>query len=286
MRQLLGVIISLGVLGAGCASGPNRPSPGQAERLEVTAKQLRPLISLKSRPVVRSAEEEQVALLEEQAIAEEGGLTPEEQEDLASRAAPVEEDRVLEGPEGLRVPQAAPSQTASVSAESETATPQLDEPSATPLVGTAFLQQQFMDEGTLTLEELRSLQAAAAPEVEEADDPFFLVRLHFDYKQAVVKAEYQPGLRELAFWLRQTEARILLEGHCDDRGSNGYNLGLGSERAEEVKAYLVGLGVAPDQVETVSFGEERPLSQERTEAAHAMNRRVEVVFLQTQKPPS
>ena len=280
---LWGLLGGVMLLSGGCASGPHRPNPGASERLEVTAKQLRPLISLKSRQVVRSEEEEQVALLEEQAIQRAGEMSREELDALAALAAP-EASETPEMPVRRRLVQEPPPEAPAplkevLRVQQPVERSEVAQESALPLVGEAFLQQQFFEDESLSLEEFQSLQAAAAPEVVPEGSSPFLVRLHFDYKQAVVKPEYQPGLRELALMLRQTGVRALLEGHCDDRGSNGYNLGLGSERAEEVKAYLMGLGVPEAQLETLSFGEERPLSQERTEAAHAMNRRVEVVLM-------
>jgi len=67
--------------------------------------------------------------------------------------------------------------------------------------------------------------------------------------------------------------RIVVEGHCDERGTNEYNLGLGERRANAVKNYLVSLGISADRIKTISYGEERPFAMGHNEAAWAQNRR-------------
>ncbi|HEV8486645.1 MAG TPA: peptidoglycan-associated lipoprotein Pal, partial [Blastocatellia bacterium] len=72
------------------------------------------------------------------------------------------------------------------------------------------------------------------------------------------------------------DSQVLIEGHCDERGSEKYNLALGDRRANAARHYLVVRGVAPDRVSTVSYGEERPFEQGQGEAAWAKNRRAHV----------
>jgi peptidoglycan-associated lipoprotein len=69
------------------------------------------------------------------------------------------------------------------------------------------------------------------------------------------------------------QARVLIEGHCDERGTVEYNLALGEKRAQAVKEYLVTYGVEGERLDTVSYGEERPLDPRSTEEAWAKNRR-------------
>jgi K+-sensing histidine kinase KdpD len=70
---------------------------------------------------------------------------------------------------------------------------------------------------------------------------------------------------------------IEIEGHCDDRGSNEYNLALGAKRAESVKRYLIDLGISPNRLSTISYGEELPMCKERNESCWAKNRRAHFV---------
>ena len=102
--------------------------------------------------------------------------------------------------------------------------------------------------------------------------------LLFDYDQAVITSQGERLLEENARWFRQyPDATITIEGHCDERGTEEYNLALGDRRAQTVKAYLVQLGIDPDRMETISFGEERPFVQGYVESAYRLNRRAHFV---------
>jgi peptidoglycan-associated lipoprotein len=83
-----------------------------------------------------------------------------------------------------------------------------------------------------------------------------------------------------AYLVRYPTARVRLEGHTDERGSREYNIGLGERRAQAVRRALMLQGVADAQITTVSYGEERPAVEGSDEAAHAQNRRVELVHAQ------
>lgn len=74
--------------------------------------------------------------------------------------------------------------------------------------------------------------------------------------------------------IERPEISVVLEGHCDERGTAEYNMALGAERARAVKSALIGMGVASSRIETISYGEEIPLDPSRSEEAHAKNRRV------------
>ncbi|RMD52125.1 MAG: peptidoglycan-associated lipoprotein Pal [Nitrospirae bacterium] len=101
----------------------------------------------------------------------------------------------------------------------------------------------------------------------------------FDYDSYEIRADAEPILKSLVSWLKEHGGvKILLEGHCDERGTNEYNLALGERRAIAVKDYLVFSGISPDRIETVSYGEERPLCTEKTESCYQKNRRVHIVL--------
>ena len=92
------------------------------------------------------------------------------------------------------------------------------------------------------------------------------------------KATLTPGARETLAkngqWLRtNSDVAIIIEGHCDERGTNGYNLALGERRAESVNIFLADLGVDQSRLATISYGEERPMDRGHGEAVWASNRR-------------
>jgi len=101
-----------------------------------------------------------------------------------------------------------------------------------------------------------------------------LADVHFEYDSAALTEEARATLERHALWLQNhRDVRVTIEGHCDKRGTTDYNLALGEQRARAVWDYLVGLGVAPDRLRTVSYGKERPLDPAESEEAFARNRR-------------
>ena len=116
----------------------------------------------------------------------------------------------------------------------------------------------------MTLEELNSTSPL---------DPVF-----FDYDMAEILPEAQTILQSNAGWMRMwPSTRIRVEGHCDERGTNEYNLALGDERATAVRDYLVSLGISDTRVDTVSRGEESPFCEDSHEECWSRNRRGHVV---------
>jgi peptidoglycan-associated lipoprotein len=104
--------------------------------------------------------------------------------------------------------------------------------------------------------------------------------VYFDFDKYDVREDAKGVLQSLASWLLKTSsAKILIEGACDERGTNEYNLALGDRRAKAVRDYLVALGVASNRVETISYGEEKPVCTEKTEECWAKNRRASFVVL-------
>ena len=98
--------------------------------------------------------------------------------------------------------------------------------------------------------------------------------VHFDFDRAVVKASEKPKIERVASYLRaNANADILVEGHCDERGTEGYNMALGDRRAQAVREALVALGISAEKIQTISYGESRPLETGHTESAWSQNRR-------------
>ena len=101
-----------------------------------------------------------------------------------------------------------------------------------------------------------------------------LADIHFDYDQSSLNEEARATLEKHALWMQNhREAKVMVEGHCDERGTVEYNLALGNQRAQATRDYLVSLGVAADRLRTTSYGKERPLDAGHDEAAWARNRR-------------
>ncbi len=102
--------------------------------------------------------------------------------------------------------------------------------------------------------------------------------VHFDNDQARLSDQARAVIEKHALWLQNHRAaKVVVEGHCDERGTVDYNLALGEQRARAVRDYLTSLGVAGDRVTTVSYGKERPLDPASNEAAWAKNRRAHFV---------
>ena len=98
--------------------------------------------------------------------------------------------------------------------------------------------------------------------------------IYFDFDSAVLKEAAKVELVRKAEWLRgNPDASVIIEGHCDERGTSAYNIALGDRRAQSAKAFFVDVGVDAGQLSTISYGEERPVDVAQTEAAWAMNRR-------------
>jgi len=98
--------------------------------------------------------------------------------------------------------------------------------------------------------------------------------VHFEYNEYNIDEEDKNALQKQATWLnRYPSIQIIIEGHCDERGTREYNLALGARRANAVKEYLVRLGVNANRLQTVSYGKERPLCNQASEDCGAQNRR-------------
>lgn len=103
--------------------------------------------------------------------------------------------------------------------------------------------------------------------------------IFFEFDSSTLGAEAQAILKAKAEWMaRNAHLNIVIEGHCDNRGTTEYNLALGERRAESVKRYLQDLGVAEERIRTISYGEERPLAAGNDESAWAKNRRAHFEF--------
>ena len=103
--------------------------------------------------------------------------------------------------------------------------------------------------------------------------------VYFDYDSFVVKDEYRPLVEAHARYLQQNRnARATVQGNTDERGSREYNIALGQKRADSVKRMMTLLGATESQIETVSFGKEKPKNPGHDESAYAENRRDDILY--------
>lgn len=133
--------------------------------------------------------------------------------------------------------------------------------------GSGNISQGGLDEEGLT------------PEQRRAKDQFLNEYIYFEYDSDILSAEAQSILMKKATYLQDNPNRtVIIEGHCDERGTTEYNLALGDRRAQSVKTYLENLGVSGSRMTPVSYGEERPIDPGHSEEAWAQNRRAQFIF--------
>ena len=107
-----------------------------------------------------------------------------------------------------------------------------------------------------------------------ARNMFLSEDVYFEFDKSTLDSMSQDILSRKADWMRDnSDVVVSIEGHCDERGTNEYNLALGERRAESVKSFLVDLGIEAYRISTVSYGEERPVDTGHNEEAWAKNRR-------------
>ncbi|HZX09880.1 MAG TPA: peptidoglycan-associated lipoprotein Pal [Acidobacteriota bacterium] len=108
-----------------------------------------------------------------------------------------------------------------------------------------------------------------------------LEMIHFDFDKYFIREDAKPVLRENAQWLKKWDGvRILIEGHCDERGTEEYNLALGEKRAKSARDYLVSRGISPDRMEIISYGKSQPIDPGHNEVAWQKNRRAQFTIIE------
>lgn len=112
-----------------------------------------------------------------------------------------------------------------------------------------------------------------------SDGPLAKKEVYFDFDSFSVSPESMPVVANHAKFLAANKnIRVRLEGNTDERGGREYNLALGQKRAEAVKSRMTMMGVSPEQIETISFGKEKPVAYGHSEADYAQNRRVDIKY--------
>ena len=143
------------------------------------------------------------------------------------------------------------------------------------------VQEAPLSEATAKAEKEVSARAEAGDEITElARKKGMLLTVYFDFDRFTIRDDMKSILEKDAIWLKENPGvNIQIQGYCDERGSDEYNIALGERRAQSMKAYLINYGISQSRLSTISYGEERPVDSGRTEEAWAKNRRGELVII-------
>ena len=141
-------------------------------------------------------------------------------------------------------------------------------------------RQRQLEEERLAAERAERLKADAMErDMMMSKNRFLNENIYFDFDDATLDYQAQQLLKQKAMWLRNNpDTYAVIEGHCDERGTNAYNLALGERRAESARAFLINLGISASRLTTISYGEEKPLDMGQNEEAWAKNRRATFVL--------
>ena len=143
----------------------------------------------------------------------------------------------------------------------------------------AATEESAEDARKRALEEERLREEEARLRTMAAKEEFLNEDIYFEFDRSDLLPSAQDVLRKKAAWLRvNSDVSVFIEGHCDERGTNEYNLALGDRRAESAKSFLVNLGIASSRLTTISYGEEKPADFGHNEEAWAKNRRAHFVI--------
>ena len=117
--------------------------------------------------------------------------------------------------------------------------------------------------------------------LEEINREAPLEMIHFDYDRFFIREDAKPVLEKNSSWLKKfASAKILIEGHCDERGTEEYNLALGEKRAKSTFDYLVSLGISMERIKIISYGKSQPIDQGHNEVAWQKNRRAQFTIIE------
>jgi len=186
----------------------------------------------------------------------------------------VEEPKPVEVEETVEVQKPAEVQKAVEEKEAEVVIAQQQE------VEKEEIQIAVEQDAEKSVEAPKAVTIISAPPEEPDEAIYDLEMVYFAYDKSIITTAFGEALQKNYEWIAENpDVQIQLEGHCDERGTNEYNLALGERRAKAVFDYLISLGASPSQFSLVSFGEERPAEQGSNEVAWGKNRRVEFIRL-------
>jgi len=141
-------------------------------------------------------------------------------------------------------------------------------------------QQAQSGMGSSTTQQQKPMQPIVGDPTHDPNNVLSKRSVYFDFDSNAVKDEYRGLVQAHSRYMTtdKRDAHIRIEGNCDERGSREYNLALGQRRAEAVKQVMTVLGVSGGRIETISYGEEKPVAPGHDEAAWAQNRRADIKY--------
>jgi peptidoglycan-associated lipoprotein len=138
--------------------------------------------------------------------------------------------------------------------------------------------EQKVPEEKITEQQIAKIETKEGEMPKYAEEKSIFGDIYFDFDKYDIRPEAKPILQSVADWLMKNKsADLLIEGHCDERGTNEYNLALGDRRAKAARDSLVALGISSGRINFISYGEEKPLCTEKTEECWQKNRRAHFV---------
>lgn len=140
--------------------------------------------------------------------------------------------------------------------------------------------EQGVPEEKITEQQIAKIETREGEMPKYAEEKSIFEDIHFEFDKYDIRPDAKPILKSIADWLMKNKSTdLLIEGHCDERGTNEYNLALGDRRAKAAKDSLIALGIPSGRINIISYGEEKPLCTEQTEECWQKNRRAHFVAL-------
>jgi peptidoglycan-associated lipoprotein len=150
------------------------------------------------------------------------------------------------------------------------------EPVEEPVVEEQPVVEEVMEEPVVEEPVLTEEEIFLQKTLDEMNAEAPLQMIHFDYDKYFIRDDAKPVLEANAEWLQKFDAiTLLIEGHCDERGTEEYNLALGEKRAKSTLDYLESLGISVDRIKIISHGKSKPIDLEHNEDAWQKNRRAQ-----------
>lgn len=138
--------------------------------------------------------------------------------------------------------------------------------------------EQKVPEEKITEQQIAKVETQEGEMPKYAEEKSIFDDVYFDFDKYDIRLDAKPILQSVADWLMKNKsADLLIEGHCDERGTNEYNLALGDRRAKAARDGLIALGISSGRINLISYGEEKPLCTEKTEECWQKNRRAHFV---------